>query len=156
MEVWDREYPRNVNKKYERYIFQFIRIVCVVIAIWMSIDQIIRYFANEDKASVTYRKFPDSPRDRYPTLTLCFQSKKRPISAHDPTNFYNETYLQQEFNMTKIDYLSILWGDLSHGRSNSSLKMMYNQTDLSKIDFEKAAKHPKGVLSDYLVGSDMK
>ena len=29
---------------------------------------------------------------------------------------------------------------------------MSNNTNLSKIDFEKATKHPKEVISDYLVG----
>ena len=53
----------NIKRKYERYVFQFFRIACIGIAIWMSIDQIIRYLENEDKASVTYKKFHDSPHD---------------------------------------------------------------------------------------------
>ena len=142
----------SVDRKYERYIFQFLRIVCIGIAIWMSIDQIIRYFENDDHAMVTYKKFHDSARDQYPTYTLCFQIKKRPISRFNPTNFFNETYLQQKFNITKLDYLSILWNDISHGKSNKDLKKLSNNTNLSKIDFENAAKHPKEVISDYLVG----
>ena len=142
----------NIKRKYERYIFQFFRMACIVIAIWMSIDQIIRYLENEDKASVTYKKFHDSPRDRYPTYSICFEVKKRPIAKFSPTNFYNDTYLQNNFNMTKLDYLSLLWGDFSIQASSKELKKKFNEADLSKIDYEEAAKHPKNVISDYLVG----
>ena len=147
MEVWNQEYQSTV-KKYERYIFQIFRIVCIAIAIWMSIDLTMRYLENEDKASVTYKKFHDSPRDRYPTYTLCFQSLKR-------SSFYNETYLKHEFNLTKFEYQSILSGDVWNRGSNDSLKMMYKKKDITKIDFEKAAKHPMDVISDYLVGYNM-
>ena len=78
--------------------------------------------------------------------------KKRPIAKFSPTNFYNDTYLQNNFNMTKLDYLSLLWGDFSIKASSEELKKKFNETDLSKIDYEEAAKHPKNVISDYLVG----
>ena len=152
MEVWQQEYHSKL-KKYEHYIFQVFRIVCIIIALWMSVDLIIRYFDNKDKASVSYKRFHDSSLDRYPTYTLCFKIEKRPegIAKIEPTNFYKDSYLKQ-FNLTKLDYLSILWGDVSHGKANSNLEMMYNKTDLSKIDFERAAKHPMDAISDYLVG----
>ena len=159
MEVWrdkgskvDEKIPSIVlpERKYEKYALNLFRLICILLVIWMSVTQILKYLANEDKASVSYKKFHDSPIDRYPTYTICFSIKNNNWGSG---NFYNNTYLTDEHNLTNFDYLNILWGDnLFRTQGKNQVVKSYNDTDVSKIDFEKAAKHPIDVMSDYFVG----
>ena len=73
-----------------------IRLICIFFAIYMSINQVYKYIANEDKAIVTYRKFHDSTRDEYPTYTICFEIKKGNKKNNEKLsgNFFNQTYLE--------------------------------------------------------------
>ena len=49
-------------------------VACFLLAAYMTFTQILRYFENSDASSVGYRKFNESPQDRYPEFTMCFTS----------------------------------------------------------------------------------
>ena len=125
-----------------------LRVGCVAIAIYMSAHQFERYIANEDKATVTYRKFHDTPLDQYPTYTICFEIKG---NIWRTGNFYNETYLLDEFGISKTEYQNLI-SDVDFLQYRKINRSNHNVTDITKIDFEKAAKHPKNIISDVFVG----
>ena len=53
-----------------KFIFQ---IVCFILATYMTTILIDRYNANKDVTSIKFKKYNLTPRDKYPTFSLCFQ-----------------------------------------------------------------------------------
>ena len=48
-------------------------LTCLSLAMYMTATQIERFYQNEDGSSVTYKVFNETPRDKYPTFSLCFK-----------------------------------------------------------------------------------
>ena len=112
------------------------KLICLALTTFMSITQVLRYIDNNDKASVTFRRFNHSPRDRYPTYTICFENQNR------RGEFYNQTYLLNKFGINGSDYFQMISGlDVNGYLPKSSM--------LSDIDFELASIHPKEIIREY-------
>ena len=47
-------------------------IICFSVVFYLTIKEIVRYNTNDDSSSISYKKFNDSPKDKYPVITLCF------------------------------------------------------------------------------------
>ena len=47
--------------------------ICFLCAAYMSLMQVFRYLANEDTSSITNKLFNQTPRDQYPTFSICFK-----------------------------------------------------------------------------------
>ena len=39
----------------------------------MTLTQIIRYCENKDSSSISYKQFNQTPKNQYPTFSLCFE-----------------------------------------------------------------------------------
>ena len=112
------------------------KLICLVLTTFMSITQVLRYIDNNDKASVTVRRFNHSQRDRYPTYNICFENQNL------RGEFYNQTYLINKFGINGSDYFQMISGlDVYGYLPKSSM--------LSDIDFELASIHPKEIIREY-------
>ena len=54
-----------------QFFYGIFRIICILAALRLTIKGVSKYLKNEDLAQVDYRKFHESPKDMYPTITIC-------------------------------------------------------------------------------------
>ena len=78
-------------------------VVCCLLAGYMVVTQISRFFENRDSSTIMFKRFNISPDDRYPTLSICFEGAK--------LNWYNETSIFESFGITSTKYEKILKGE---------------------------------------------
>ena len=77
---------------------------CFLMAVYMTVKQIIHFSQNNDLTVISYKQFNDRPKDVYPTFTICFRD------FSDWGTLYNLTYVNETAAITPIEYLSILKG----------------------------------------------
>ena len=51
--------------------------ICTILAGYMIFKQIQIYLENDDTSAISFEKFTDSPIDKYPTYTFCFEDGRR-------------------------------------------------------------------------------
>ena len=133
-------YPEKTLKVEARLLrmtlFGF-KLICLSLTVYMSCTQFLRYLDNNDKASVSFRQFNHSPRDRYPTYTICFENQKRRM------NLFNKTYLNL-YGINRSHYYNMIRGVYI---DEVSLK----SSIIADIDFERATTNPKEIVSGYFV-----
>ena len=49
--------------------------ICIVLACFMATKETLRYFDNNDRSVISYKRFADSPQDIYPTFSICISDK---------------------------------------------------------------------------------
>ena len=76
------------------------KLACFLIAAFMTITQILRYFENNDVSLVSFKRFNERPIDKYPTFTFCFYD--------DRGGIYSETVT--ELHVSKEEYSDLLKG----------------------------------------------
>ena len=59
-----------------KFVKPFFFVVCSSFLLFMIFKEVVRYTKNEDASSIAFKKFNSSPRDKYPTFSLCFQGSK--------------------------------------------------------------------------------
>ena len=69
----------------------------------MTITQIVRYLENRDASSIGYKQFNQTPRDKYPTFSICFQGAE--------VNWYYDTLMFNRLGITTAQYELILKGE---------------------------------------------
>ena len=47
--------------------------VCTFFAVYMTMKQLLQFIENKDASSISYIQFNHSPKDKYPTYSLCLQ-----------------------------------------------------------------------------------
>ena len=129
-----------MDKKMYKITMFIFNLTCLSLTAYMSVSQFLRYLDNNDKASVSFRQFNHSPRDRYPTYTICFENQKR------REFLFNQTYLINTYGINRREYFDIIRGMNTSENSNYS-----DSTVTSDIDFEMATIHPKEIISEYFV-----
>ena len=50
-------------------------VICFSALLYLTIEEVLRYAGNDDKSSIAYKRFNDSPEDKYPVITLCFYGR---------------------------------------------------------------------------------
>ena len=53
-------------------IVLLFKIFCVGLAIWLSTNELRKYYANNDISTISYRRFEETFKDRYPSFSICF------------------------------------------------------------------------------------
>ena len=76
----------KMDKSMHKITMFVFKLTCLSLTAYMSVTQFLRYLDNNDKASVSFRLFNHSPRDRYPTYTICFENRKQ------GENVFNQTW----------------------------------------------------------------
>lgn len=85
---------------------------CFLLAMNMTIKQILRYANNEDASVVSYKQFMGNHEYDYPTFTLCL--------ANEPEIMYTDAL--EELHITGKEYTNVLKGqNSSHGAPNQDL-----------------------------------
>ena len=83
-----------------RNIFSFL---CFFLALYMTITQVDRYLQNNDASEISYRTFNQSPRDKYPTISICFKGHK--------LYWYHDIPLFSNFGITSTQYDLLFKGE---------------------------------------------
>ena len=91
-----------------------------MIAVYLTVAQIVRYTENGDASKVTFKRFNESSNDRYPTFTFCLVDNTELI--------YSEA--TKELLLTSTAYSSLLKGD-NFSQSIST----ENMRSILKVDF---------------------
>ena len=129
-----------MDKRLHKITIFLFKLTCLSLTVYMSVTQFLRYLDNNDKASVSFRQFNHSPRDKYPTYTICFENQKR------REFIFNQTYLMNTYGIKRREYFDIISGMHTSENSKDS-----DSTITSDIDFEKATIHPEEIISEYFV-----
>lgn len=127
--------------------------ICAILAAYFVNKQIKKYYENMDKPIMSFKKFNSSPKDKYPTYTICFENLDKSncdkkFSNDDKINecrkklsgrLLNEKYLQDHENLSRHDY-----EDFLHGKGEHSKHKI-----LEDVSFEKASKGIDELISGY-------
>ena len=119
-------------------VLVIFRGICFIMAVYMTILQIQRYFANDDMSTFAYKQFNKSPQDKYPTFTLCFES--------DIGEIFDEEYVNSTIGISLTEYKSILEGlEISNSfqPTNESIQKALG------ADYELAAIKLKNIMTRY-------
>ena len=121
-------------------------LVCFLLAAYMTITQIVRYLENRDASSISYKQFSQTPRDRYPTFSICFQGAE--------LYWYYDTLIFKDFGITPAQYEPILKGEIGFKYEYEYTTRLYRKVpidirNVSNIGFQQQLYLN---LSDILVG----
>ena len=78
-------------------------LVCSFAALYMTLTQIVRYAENKDSSSISYKQFNQTPKDKYPTFTICLNG----IDIYWP----NAMKVFRDFGMSTEQYAKVLKGE---------------------------------------------
>ena len=78
--------------------------VCFIVAIYMTVEQFIKYQRNNDSSSMEFKTFQNSEENKYPDISLCFLFEEQ--------NMFNETKLP--YNTSSKDMAMIIQGEYNH------------------------------------------
>ena len=121
-------------------------LVCFLLASYMTITQIVRYLENRDASTIAYKKLNQTPRDRYPTFSICFRGADI---------FWNQRrFLFDTFGITSSQYVQLLKGDGFKYEYDIVTRLyrkeLMTMNNVSIKDFKKVLLHP----SDIFVGTE--
>ena len=97
--------------------------VCLFLAIYMTLTQIWRYMENRDSSSIDYKLLGQSDLDKYPTFSLCFKGPE--------LYWYYESLMFKELSLTAIQFDLILKGD-----NGAAYEYNYGSRLYDKITFD--------------------
>ena len=98
----------------ETSLQNFFLLVCLFTAGYMTILQFKYYIANDDVASISYRKFNSESKDQYPSITVCVRNKGGKL-------FKNSEFFRQSQNISELSYYKFLNGGGSYISSYSGI-----------------------------------
>ena len=118
-------------------------LICFFLTAWMSMKQIERFLENRDASSIRYKRFNESPLDKYPTFSLCFKGPE--------IYWMNEKSLFDKFEVTSDQYVNIIKGNHAwkyeyDDESKAYRKIFINFNNLTGITFNES----RLLLSDFV------
>ena len=81
-------------RKISTYIKSFqdiFSLLCIYLAGYMTLIESLRYVENKDASSFGYKKFRESPRDIYPTFSICLHSTQNNFFLYFDSTLKNIT-----------------------------------------------------------------
>ena len=132
-----------VARRFEN-IFQ---LTCSVLAILMSFQLLIRFIDNKDATSISYKMYNHSPKERYPSFSICFKG----------TNFhwFHEFNIFKANGLTSSKYEKLLAGEKVKKYVYNSTSRLYRKVDAANGNG--ATENLKDFhlrLTDILVGAE--
>ena len=120
---------------------------CTLLLVYMITCQTIRYIANRDTSSISYKPFDQSSHGKYPTFSLCIKG----MGIYS----FRETRLMTAFGITSSQYASILMGQIGARYDYNYKNGLYDKTlldvnNVTKIDVMHFAPN----LSDIIIATD--
>ena len=87
---------------------------CLILTGYMGLTQVIRYFDNKDSSSIHYKTFNQSPKDVYPTFSVCLFTSDR-FSLH----YGMRKEIEEKTGLSVSEYDKLLRGeDIGNGSSS--------------------------------------
>ena len=114
--------------------------ICACIATYMSLNQALKYFENNDSSSINLKDFDISLETQdYPVVTLCWEDK-----MDLAPKLYDSEYLRSNFNISSEKYLEFLLGlQKTHQESDqpfeNTTSIMSLPTNFYSIDIRNAS-----------------
>ena len=105
------------------------KITCIVAATTLVMMQILKFCENEDKPVISFKEFNQSPNDKYPTYTICFESMEK--NGIEKGGLFKDGY---------EDYEKFIKGK----ETNESL-----MKEFSRIKYEDATKGVNELIAGY-------
>ncbi len=84
----------SFNKRLLRSMMNTFTCVCFLAAVYMTVQQIMRFVEDNDASIVTTKLFNEGPQDTYPVFTFCF--------TNQPEVIYTEAV--HELSISREDY----------------------------------------------------
>ena len=78
---------------------------CTALAIYMTVIMIQRFVGNDDTTSIVYRRYNQTPRDQYPTYSICFKGPN--------LHWYQGIRIWKSYGVTSENYERMLMGEAS-------------------------------------------
>ena len=137
----------------ELYAQPLFWIVCVSLLAFMTSKEIARFGRNRDTSSISFNKFNSSPKDTYPTFTICFQKNKTNKPSENKTTESSDNKMfkrQRKKNRktkTKDEKKDLNFNDLLRDETDiRNMVRQYFTMDTSKNKIDKWKLKTKGDL----------
>ena len=89
------------------------QVSCVTLATYMSIVFVKKFLENEDVTSITYKKYSQTPKDKYPTFSICFKGTT--------LYWYRDLAIFKSFSLYSSEFEKMLTG-------KSAMRYKYNES----------------------------
>ena len=117
---------------------------CFIMADYMTVKQILQYTKNNDVSTIGFEKFNESPKDVYPTFTLCFEDN------FEVGKLFDAQRLNETAGITPKEYSDILLGKDEQELSNPFESRSRTMKDVLSIDFEDATVGIQELFSQFM------
>ena len=112
-----QNYSRNLREKVAvSHAKAVYKAFCFILAGYMGLTQVLRLLDNKDSSSIHYKTFNESPKDVYPTFSVCFFSTDR-FSLH----YVMRKEIEEKTGLSFSDYDRLLKGETVENESSSKI-----------------------------------
>ena len=100
----------------------------------MSVIMFVRFSENKSSTSITYKKYEETSKDKYPTFSICMKGP----NLHS----YNDSAIYESYGITSDQYPLMLQGKNISTYHYNPTSRLYTKSPIllktaSKVDFEK-------------------
>ena len=92
---------------------KFLKVVfilgCIALAIYLALQQFIRFREDADVSSISFQLFNDQPKDLYPTVTFCF-SRVQTLFLGCNKGIYHQEFLSERLGIDNCRFEQVLSG----------------------------------------------
>ena len=100
---------------FEKVVNAIFLLLCLSLAIHFVSKQIFQYRKNDDKSSISFKRYHTTKDDKYPTFSVCFS-----IDGSYPETLFQDDIIKAKLDIDASDYHYMLIG-LLKGKTNFSL-----------------------------------
>ena len=116
--------------------------ICIIIAFYVTFEQLTKYLKNEDSSSISIKSFATSQKNQYPDVSICFPSYEWKV-------LFNESRLPD--NLSDSNMRRIILGKvagLNEDIIDAGSTFLINLADGSQNDYEDILMNPpKNVIA---------
>ena len=110
--------------------------ICIIIAFYVTFEQLTKYLKNEDSSSISIKSFATSQKNQYPDVSICFPSYEWKV-------LFNESRLPD--NLSDSNMRRIILGKvagLNEDIIDAGTTFLINLADGSQNDYEDILLNP--------------
>ena len=115
----------------------------------MTFKETLRYYKNEDTSTIAYKQFNQSPKDTYPTFSVCFTDDQAGYDYEGLIHTFYKDKIQDTLGISFNEYTQILKGEiLSINKLDGSLKTV-DIRNISVANHERFTIRLEDILNFY-------
>ena len=100
-----------------------LQLVGVILSMYMTAVMVNRYLLNEDVTSITYKRYNQSPRDKYPTFSVCFEGTE--------FHWIHDHQVFGSYGLAPYRFELMLMGENASRNEYNPLSRLYDQIPVS-------------------------